>query len=320
MSEVDDYILDIDSSERDINVYPNINNFEIELKDEIYDISKISIISGKLSTPQLTICKTNKTFQLDDDVITLDEKNYTDGNLLAQDLFTKINAIATHILSVQYLPETSNIVFVAKNQFFLNFGSGINGRNTNSSNTTPHTVLGLPQRNISSSNSRISTQALNFNGPPYLILKISSGSDILAKDIYQSTPYYTGKIHLKSRDQTHYIGKDDPIEYTFRSGKIKTLKSLKFEFFYSDNGRLIPYDFRNSEYSLKLKIKCSRDRFKNLLKLNRDTSLPPPINIPEFDDVDRWEKYKVYIAICIIAIMGIFILYLARPKGSKISE
>ena len=61
-------------------------------------------------------------------------------------------------------------------------------------------------------------------------------------------------------------------------------------------------------------MKCSKEKI--ISKVKRDVSLPPPISIPEFDDVDRWDwhKYKVYIAIAIIVIFGIFAIYVTRPK------
>lgn len=309
-----DYVLDIDSGDRNPNIFPNVNNFEIVLENEIYEVSKITLVSGKFITPQTTICGTNKTFQVDDKTITLDEKNYTEGNVLAQDLETKLTALGTNVSTVTYNSHTQSLTFSGSNDFTFKFGTGINGFEENNSLTTPHEVLGMNAVDVSSNGGTLETGAIQLNGPNALVLKMSCGSDVFEKDVYYVNPHFTGKIVLKSRENTTYVGKDDMFEHNFTSGNQQTLQNLRIETFYSSAGKLIPYDFRNSNYTMKLLVKCSKDRFKTTLKLKRDVSLPPPINIPEFEDVDRWEKYKVYIAISIILIMGIFILYVARPK------
>jgi hypothetical protein len=80
------HTLDIDSSERDTNVYTYANNYTVTLKEPIYDVTQIKLISCRIPTPQLTTCATNKTFSIydsgaPDDIIevTLDETNYADG-------------------------------------------------------------------------------------------------------------------------------------------------------------------------------------------------------------------------------------------------
>lgn len=313
MSVVDNYILDIDSGDRNTNVFPNVNNFEIELENEIYEVSKLTLVSGKIITPQTTICSTNKTFDIDNFTVTLDEKNYTNGNALANDLQAILNG-NTSVSNVLYESNTASLVFTGSSDFTFKFHTGNNGYSINNDLTTPHEVFGFSATDVSSTGGVLRSGAINLDGPNALVLKLTCGSDVYTKDIFYSNPYYTGKIQLASREQTRYIGQDDLVEYNFNSGVEKTLQNLRLEFFYSSAGKLIPYDFRNSNYTLKFKIKCSKDRFKTLPKITRDVSLPPPISMSEFDDVDRWEKYKVYIAISVIAIMGIFTLYIARPR------
>lgn len=309
MSEVDDYILDIDSSERDINTFTNINNFEVELKNEIYDLSKLSIISGNFHTPQLTLSDTNNTLIVRDIpistnvTINLDTKNYTDGNVLASDLQTQLSNVNSNITSVSYSSETSRLTFSGTQAFAFYMNN----------DNSPYNVLGFSKQYVSSSGNQLVSGAINLNGPNTLILKISSGSEILSKDIFCADPFFTGRIQLKDRDKTHYIGRDDPIEHSFKSGSLKHIKKLRFEMFYLHGEKLVPYDFRNMNYSLKLLIKCSKDKLKNKPKVNRDISLPPPINIPEFEDVDRWKKYKIYIAMFVIILTGLILLFMIKP-------
>src|SRR6056300_499679 len=60
------HTLDIDSGERDTNVYAHANNYVVTLKEPIYDVTKVTLVSARIPTPQLTICSTNKTFSIYD--------------------------------------------------------------------------------------------------------------------------------------------------------------------------------------------------------------------------------------------------------------
>ena len=54
--------LTIDSSQRDTTLYPHTNSYVITLKNPIYDVSEINLLSGRIPTPQTLICETNNTF------------------------------------------------------------------------------------------------------------------------------------------------------------------------------------------------------------------------------------------------------------------
>ena len=60
------HTLDIDSGERDTNVYTYANNYTVTLKEPIYDVTQIRLISARIPTAQLTTCSTNKTFSIHD--------------------------------------------------------------------------------------------------------------------------------------------------------------------------------------------------------------------------------------------------------------
>jgi len=112
------HTLDIDSSERDTNVYTYANNYTVTLKEPIYDVTQIKLISCRIPTPQLTTCAANKTFSIydsgaPDDIIevTLDETNYADGAALASDLDTKMQPPLTCIDSVVFDSDTQALTF-----------------------------------------------------------------------------------------------------------------------------------------------------------------------------------------------------------------
>ena len=81
------------------------------------------------------------------------------------------------------------------------------------------------------------------------------------------------------------------------------------------HGRLIPYDFRNQDHVLKFEVSCSTDKLENVAKEERDFSLPPPIHVPEFEDVNRWDAF---VSIFFIILVG-FILLLVSKRNQPLS-
>jgi hypothetical protein len=154
------HTLDIDSSERDTNVYSYANNYTVTLKEPIYDVTQVKLISARIPTPQLTTCATNKTFNIydsgapDDTIeVTLDETNYTNGTALASDLDTKMQPPLTCIDSVVFDSDTQALTFSnteASNTFTFKFFDGTNGYLSNTYATTPHQVMGFSSKNPTS--------------------------------------------------------------------------------------------------------------------------------------------------------------------------
>ena len=183
--------------------------------------------------------------------------------------------------------------------------SGTNGY------TTPHDVLGLPASNVSSTSNSLETGSINLQGADAIIVKLSSGSDEFNKTVFSETPFYTGRI-LLCGDVINFSGVDDTVEHNFDSGTQKTISSLRVQFYYSSNNRLIPYDFRNANHILKLAVTCSTDKLENIAKVERDFSLPPPMSIPEMEDPRRWDAF---ISIFMVIATGLFLLLVMRkPK------
>jgi len=323
------HTLDIDSGERDTNVYAHANNYVVTLKEPIYDVTKVTLVSARIPTPQLTICSTNKTFSIYDSgapddtfEVTLDETNYTSGATLASDLDTKMQPPLTCIDSVVFDSDTNALTFSnteSSNIFSFEFFDGTNGYLSNVALTTPHQVLGFSSKNPTAADSVVSG-AINLEGPNSLILRLTAGSDELTKTIYSVTPFYTGHILLNGSDFINYHHADDPLTHEFYKGPQKFIRDIKIEFFYTSHGRLIPYDFRNQDHILKFEITGSTDKLEGLPKVSSEVvnkELPPPISIPtQLDDVYKW---KEYLSIGIIIFVGIVLLSLMRRRP-KLSE
>src|SRR6056300_1931509 len=58
------HTLEIDSSERDYSKYPDPRDYVIDLKNEIYDIQKITLLSARIPNSQTLIHGHNNTFSV----------------------------------------------------------------------------------------------------------------------------------------------------------------------------------------------------------------------------------------------------------------
>jgi hypothetical protein len=318
------HTLNIDSGERDTNVYSYANNYTVTLDNPIYDVTNIKLVSARIPTPQLITCATNKTFSVDGNVFSLDETNYSTGTELASDLATKLAPPDSNINSVVFDTDTNALTFsnthASDNAFTFEFYDGTNGYSSNSSQfTTPHQVLGFSSGNHSSVTDNIKSGAININGPNSLVLKLTTGSDEFTQSIYTSTPFYTGHILLDGSGFINFNGADDMLVHNFHTGSQKMIQDVKIEFFYMSHGRLIPYDFRNQDHILKFEMTGSTDKLENLPKVSlpeepkKTEKKEPIISIPEvIKNSYTWRKEYLYIALIILA--GLFLMFLMKSK------
>ncbi len=317
------HTLNIDSSERDTSVYAYANSYVVNLDNPIYDISNIKLVSARIPTPQLMTCATNKTFKVDGVSITLNETNYSNGYVLAEDLDIELAPANTHIDSVIFDEETDSLVFsnthASGGNFTLQFYSGTNGYSSNASPlTTPHQLMGFSSKDFTSTGKVLRSGAINLDGPNSLILKLTTGSDEFTQTVYTSTPFYTGHILLDGTDFVNFSGTDDKLVHHFHSGAQKMIKDVKIEFFYMSHGRLIPYDFRNQDHILKFEISGSTDKLENLPKVpieepKKVEKEEPIISIPEIvKNTYKWRKEYLYIGL--IVLVGLLLLFFMKAK------
>jgi len=322
------YNLSIDSSERQTNLYAYANSYVVTLENPIYDVSEIKLISARIPTPQLTTCGTNNSFSVDGNVFVLNETNYANGYILAEDLETLLAPPDSNVSLVVYDEETNSINFSnvgSSNAFTFEFHTGTNGyQSKTSSVTTPHQVLGFSSEDFTSNaNGEITSGAVNLNGPNSLILKLTAGSDEFNQDIYSSTPFYTGHILLDGSDFINFNGADDHLIHHFHSGPQKFIRDIRIEFFYMSHGRLIPYDFRNQDHILKFELTGSMDKLEGLPKVPIEEVIEEKkeesISIPEVKDDYRWIIYVVLVVV--IGLLLMFFMKGKRPKyPKKLSE
>ena len=300
------YTLDIDSSERDPVIYPDPSDYVIELKNYIYNVTKISLISARIHSSQLLINDRNNTFSISGTTVVLDNYNYN-GKTLAKELVDK----SSNIVSAVYDSNINSITMTGDHPFTFDFYDGINGFTSNIYGyTTPHDILGLPASNIVSVGNTLTTGSINLQGPDAILFKLSSGSEEFNKTVFSETPFYTGRI-LTCGDVVNYSGVDDAVVYSFDSGPLQSIKRLRVQFFYSSNNRLIPYDFRNANHIIKLSVECSTDKLENIPRVKKDFSLPPPMRIPEMEIPNRW---GAIIYIFLIVLTGLILVMFTKPR------
>lgn len=307
-----EYILDVDSNERDPVKYPNTNDFTIDLNRNLYNVSDLLLVSASVPVTQLTINEGNKHFEVDGTTVTLDEKVYTDGASLAADLETKLAPPTSNVSNVVYDPDTLSLTFSnvgTGNNFTFGFRDGNYGSNTNSTTGTPASVLGFPDLNVSSTGGVLTGGVVDFHGPTNLLLRITSGADDLKKKVYKHDGefLYTARIIVdKDIGETmFYKGSDDHVEYYFHEGRFKSIDQLRFRFYFINGSKLIPYDFGNRNYILKLKFKSTLDKLIPLKeqKVPEELVLPPSPPEPEI---------PIHLVLGVVLVIGLLALMLSK--------
>ena len=314
------HTLDIDSGERDPVSYSNPADYVVKLKTPVYEVTKISLISARIHNSQFLIHSRNNQMEVLTNGGSTQTVTIPVGNYSGQELADAVKLNCAVITGATFNKTTNAITFTCNSgDFTFKFYSGINGYNTNVTGyTTPHDILGLPASDISSSSSSLTTGSINLQGADAIIVKLSSGSDEFNKTVFSDTPFYTGRI-LMCGDVINYSGVDDAVEHNFDSGAQKTISSLRVQFYYSSNNRLILYDFRNANHILKLAVTCSTDKMENIPRSKRGESLPTPMEIPyEFrEDVHNWDAF---IPIFMVVAAGLFLLLIIKkPKRLQLT-
>lgn len=300
-----EYILDVDSAERDPTVYPNTNDFTIDLNRNLYNVSDLLLTAANLPITQLTINEGNKYLDVDGTTVTLDEKVYTSGSDLAADLETALAPPTSNVSNVVYDPSTTSLTFSnvgTGNNFTFAFGSSTSG--------TPASVTGFPELDVSSIGGVLSGGVVDLHGPTNLILRITSGSDELRKKVYTDDGQflYTARILVNKGvgDMMFYSGSDDHVEYYFHEGKSKSVDRLRFRFYYINGSKLVPYDFGNRNYILKLKFKCTLDKLIPLKEQKVPKELiTPPATSPT-------PEIPIQIILGVVLVIGLLALMLSK--------
>ena len=308
------YTLDVDSSQRNPTLYAYANSYVVRLDDPVYDVSKIELVSARIPTPQRNVDVTNQTFSVSGVDVTLPARDYANVHALSEALQTALAPPRTNVDAVTYADDVLTFSNTAQyGHFTFEFYSGTRGYLSNTMVvTTPHQQMGFASDDYSSNvNYSLTSGAVDLTGPSALYLRLTAGSYDFKKVVHTGTPLYTGKILLDGSNYINFSGADDPVVHDLYTAPQPVMDSLKIEFFYMSHGRLIPYDFRNIDHSLKFKITCSKDRLENLARYvePEELVLPPPIKV----EVNKNDLYK-WVPIGVIIVVGILLMTFIGPR------
>lgn len=331
------YTLDVDSGERDPTLHPTSNSFVVDLKTPVFNVTRLEVISARVPRPRV-FHASNNAFTVEDDQgtydITIDPSsgNLTTLTNLASELQTLIASAGCDTVD-QVAESAGKLVFsnvASSHDFSLNFHSGVDGWASNIvDRTTPNQIFGFNAADVSSTSSALTSGTPELaHAPKTFVLKISSGSDAFNQDVYAHTPYYTGvfvnnDVEATPKPYLTFHGVDDVLVHDLHAGPQREISSLRVEWFYKENNKVVPLEFDGRDVALKLRITGNTDKFEGLPKVEEAAAatigeLPPPISIPDWkSNVYEWDDWDKYIPIAFTVFAGIVVLWALSGHRSR---
>ena len=327
---MEDYIIEIDSSQRDPNIYSDPNDYTVYLNKHIYGVESIELVCGKIPTTQHLINNGNRQFQVDDTTVLVPEGNYTSGELLASNLATALVG-TTNVTSVSYVSNTHSLVFSGTNKFSFRFYSGSNGFSTSSQVGTPFSVLGFSGQDTEFTN-HLESGYVDLLGPTNLIIKISCNDEECRKDMYTTNDSfsfnsstwnytdvgsinneYTGRLNVFKDNNYNMIDfkPGDPVNFKFSKGSDKSINRLRIQWFYNVGNKLIPYDFNGRNHFIKIKIKGSTDKLSVVPRMSE----PVEAHTDSLEEQETTSDWKYY-AILFLIFMGAMFIWSQRKRAA----
>ena len=321
-----DYILDIDSSERNVLSYPDSNNYVINLNRTLYNVTDFKLISAIVPVVQSTINEGNRRLEVDGVQVQLNVKNYTNGVDLASNLLAEFTTQGvSNVTSVIFDTSRDTLTFSnvgTGNNFTMSFYDGWYGANVSPSDSgTPASVMGFNGTNVTSTGGVLFSEVIDLHGPTSLILKVSAGSRDMKKYVYNEDgqSVYTGRLLTTTNgdEMLDFNGPDDPVDHHFHEGPMETIDQLQIEFFYNNGKKLVPYNFGKRNHVLKFQVKCNLDKLIALKdQVETVTELPPPVDIPMLRDESRDDKC-IYLLLGSVLILGLLGLLISKPTPRR---
>jgi hypothetical protein len=246
----------IDSKDRDKELFPNANDYEIRFDDDIEDVLNVQLISMDVSLNSylinsyfntFTLIYNNTTYQVE-----LDKGDY-DTSGLATMVTNKLNSLVPATFVVEYNSKLDNFVFKATAAFQISFVEEKN---------SIEKIFGFDKREYTSSASGTSPwphviqapfrRDFKFNN--YLIINIDQ-FDInksSSNDLNRSFAIVTASYDTKSIS-------DDPHIKKYFSPPLARLNKIRVKI----NDRYgNPYDFGNTDHFFELMFESMKQKRK----------------------------------------------------------
>jgi hypothetical protein len=284
---MENYLITVDSSERNTNLYPTSQEYTIEFNKPLYDVKSINLTSARIPLSQYLIDAHNNVFVIDTVSYPLTNGNYETGTVLASQLQSDINA--SNVNTVSYSSTTNKLSFNGPNDYTFDFSNGNN----------PALVLGFDHVTYTSSSGDIEAPGvINIDGPDSLILSITGNSeDHLHTELYPQTPHepidFFGVLINKTDVGSKIINYDfssDKVGRNFHDGPVTVLDHITVKFLQNNFDDINPYDFKLRNHVLKFEIRASMDKLavtKENEKITKMIELPPILELERFKDQYR---------------------------------
>ena len=269
------YLLTVNSSDRDVDDWPESQDYLVNLNRPLYDVSELKLANALIPFTNYTIDSHNNVFYYNDEAVAMNFKIYTSETTLASDIETAIHVNTANNENVQVTYDSGT------NTFEFDHG-GSTQYNLVFSNNSPASVFGfVPGTYASNTTGVVVSGGVDLTGPQFLYMSIlPNNREHIKSELYTQDPGYVGTI-LRRGNPTH-IDMDEAVYYEFPRGKEPSIKSLRIQFWVDNYGTLSPYDFKLQNHTLKFEIKCNLDKLNKEPTIRKSFELPPMLNLHEF--------------------------------------
>lgn len=322
------YTLDIDSSERDTNTYPNPNDYIVKLNTPLFNVNNIKLRSARIPNSQLLINQGNKQFDIGTgNTVVLTEGTWSNGLEFSSNLTDSLtNFSGSDDIVVTFDQNTNSLTFTSTVYFSFDFYGGSNGYVSSSDVGTPSSVLGFTNSNTTPATTLVSN-VIDLDGPSSIIMRLTNGADDFEQTVFinggefsfdsytsdapSATPLNTsfmGRILTTGGlgSITNFTNTDDSVEHRFYKGPEKSIDELRVRFYYNNGTKLIPYDFGSRNHLLKFEIDCSIEKLSSLI-YEDPPELPPPVTNSSYTKLTN-NKRLIWIIISISLVVGLLTL------------
>jgi len=317
------YILVVDSSERDTNVYTEPNDYTVFLNRPLYNVTKIELVSARIPLSQYIVDAHNNIVIVDSVSYTITPGNYATGTALAAQLKTDLNPSV--INNVTYDDDTQKLSFKGTTQFTMEFNIP----------TSLSEVMGFDHDVTYTSTVGGDLDApgvINICGPNSILLSITGDSDdYIKKNVYLKTPHeplnFYGTLLVRSEGCPEFINYDnsaDKVRQNFKSSPLKTITKLNVNFLFNNFDSVLPYDFKLRNHILKFEITCSLDKLivtKENENVKKMIDLPPALKLERFQDPWRpWGDKRVLMYGGGILVFVIVVLIISSSRHVRLRK
>ena len=260
------YNMVVDSRDRNHDLYPNPNNYQIEIDNELRDILAIELISAELPAVQYNINENNNLLYFNEGgdtlIASVEVGQYDDVNVLAAAITTALNSAddssGDYSVSVSSLTRkftltkgsgTFNLEFLGDNETFVHDQTRSVYKEKNLG-----PVIGFSRRDLSGQLSYTGDNQYNINGETYILMYIKELENMESVSGNKTIHDSFTKINIGDKSSNNikfYTQLNEYISRVTFTPPLMKLSQMIIKFYNYDGSY---YDFGGREHSLFFKI------------------------------------------------------------------